>query len=494
MNTNTIDKEKRKSVVGKFILDSISIGMYNDPLILFREYIQNSTDAIDEIAEHLEESTDKFNIQITIDGEKKTISIKDNGCGVRSHMAWSVLHDIGRSPKKVNVNRGFRGIGRLGGLAYCDKLKFITKAKGEKTYSSSIWDCNKLRKVINEKTILHDAGRVVKEVVDFSQEKFSGNPREHFFIVEMQNVKSCRNMLLNVPIVKAYISQVAPVPFHRSKFRYAKMIEEKLKERVPSHIAYNICVNGEQIFKPYVDKVSIYKNRQEEIKSINFIDLSYDDKTLGFGWIAELDLLGIIHSSNFVDGMRLRSGNILVGDKNLLSGFFREKRFNNYLIGEVHTICDNLILNSRRDDFEDNDYKEALYCSFAREVGLPFSQKIRVTSETRSMQKNQVRQNNLLGSAEKIHKNGHISKMQKQKIVSELRQIKEKNPNGLKSEEIDALINKVSSSRHFLKQNYNKIPRSIKSKLPLIFDIIFKKSSDKKEAEEIINTIIKKLD
>ena len=33
--------------IGKFILDSLAIGMYNDPLMVIREYIQNSVDSID---------------------------------------------------------------------------------------------------------------------------------------------------------------------------------------------------------------------------------------------------------------------------------------------------------------------------------------------------------------------------------------------------------------------------------------------------------------
>lgn len=494
MTTNTQNKIHKKSVIGKFILDSISIGMYNDPLMLFREYIQNSTDALDEIFNDGEISKSTSKINISIDGAGRIISIRDNGCGVKANKAWSVLHDIGRSPKKANVNRGFRGIGRLGGLAYCDRLRFVTKAKGEKTYSTSAWDCNKLRKLINEETDPQDAERVIKNVVKFSQERFKGSINEHFFLVEMENVKSSRNVLLNVPTVKAYIAQVAPVPFHSTKFRYAKTIEDRLLERVPSHATYNIYVNGEQIFKPYTNSVSIYKNVQEEIKSINFVDLTYDGETLGFGWIAELDLLGIIHSSHFVDGVRIRSGNILVGDKSLLSGLFRERRFNNYLIGEVHATSNKLVLNSRRDDFEDNNYKEAFYCSFAKEIGLPFSQRIREASTARSMQKNQHQQSNLLGMAEKIHKNGHISEIQKKRVIIELKQIKTKNSSSLQSDKINSLINKVANSDHFLKQNHKRIPRNFKFKLQLIFDIIFKKSSNKKEAEEIINTILKKID
>jgi len=46
---NTKDKRstRKKPLIGKFLLNSISIGMYNDPLMVLREYIQNSVDSID---------------------------------------------------------------------------------------------------------------------------------------------------------------------------------------------------------------------------------------------------------------------------------------------------------------------------------------------------------------------------------------------------------------------------------------------------------------
>ena len=34
-------------IIGKHTLESLTSGMYADPYVVFREYIQNSTDAID---------------------------------------------------------------------------------------------------------------------------------------------------------------------------------------------------------------------------------------------------------------------------------------------------------------------------------------------------------------------------------------------------------------------------------------------------------------
>ena len=43
-----INETKNKLIVGKFILDTLSTGMYNNPLMVIREYIQNAVDALDE--------------------------------------------------------------------------------------------------------------------------------------------------------------------------------------------------------------------------------------------------------------------------------------------------------------------------------------------------------------------------------------------------------------------------------------------------------------
>ena len=54
-------------------------------------------------------------------------------------------------------------------------------------------------------------------------------------------------------------------------------------------------------------------------------------------------------------GIRLRAGNIQIGDAEALKHLFSEARGTNYFIGEVHTVDTNLIPNSRRDYFEENE-------------------------------------------------------------------------------------------------------------------------------------------
>ena len=479
----------KKPIVGKFILDSVSIGMYNHPLMLFREYIQNSTDAIDELYDGRNGLRKKAKIDINIDGRNRSIAIKDDGCGISSSKAWNILHDIGRSSKKLNVSRGFRGIGRLGGLAYCDELKFITKAKGEDIYSISTWDCKKLRKLINEENKLLDAAAIVRKIVTFSQCKYEGNIKDHYFIVEMRHVHSSRDVLMNVPHVKAYISQIAPVPFDHSEFSYADKIETRMRQQLPSYATYNIYVNGEKILKPYADSVIIHKKRVDQVRDIKFVNFVNDGEKLAFGWVGRLELLGIVNRSSCVDGLRVRSGNILVSDKDLMSGFFREKRFNNYLIGEIHVVNPSLILNSRRDDFEDNNYKEQFCSCFVKEIGIPFSREIREASKNRSRESSYKKQGDIIEAAKKISEIGYLSNLQRERVISELKHIKSIEQDNVNKGKIDLLISKVNNSKHYFDQNHKKLPKETKALLTSIFDIIHNECRDRKELENIIRNI-----
>ena len=244
---------RRKPSLGKFTLDTLSIGMYNNPLMVLREYIQNSVDAIDELASKEQLNQEDAMIDISINGRDKSLTIRDNGAGVLAEDAWSTLHNIGKSFKRADLNRGFRGIGRLGGLGYCDLLRFATKAAKESVYSTSIWDCKKLRKLIGDDNRAIDLTQIISEVTTFTQSKYKNDLSDHFFIVEMVGIKSSRDILLNVPLIKSYISEVAPVPFNERTLGYVKLVDQNLRAKIKNYQTYRILVNGEQIYKPYSD-------------------------------------------------------------------------------------------------------------------------------------------------------------------------------------------------------------------------------------------------
>ena len=100
-------------LVGKFTLESLTSGLYVSPLDLYREYVQNAADSIDEALEQGILRKGDGKILITVSESKRMIKIVDNGTGVGIRDIYENLIDIGNSKKRHSNSRGFRGIGRL---------------------------------------------------------------------------------------------------------------------------------------------------------------------------------------------------------------------------------------------------------------------------------------------------------------------------------------------------------------------------------------------
>ena len=125
--------------IGKDLIQMLMFALYPEPETIFREYIQNASDSIKEAVNQNIIDKDDGHISIEIKPEIQTITITDNGIGINSNVAESVLKDIAQSTKKnKSYNAGFYGIGRLVGAGYCRQLTFRTSVKGEENYSELI--------------------------------------------------------------------------------------------------------------------------------------------------------------------------------------------------------------------------------------------------------------------------------------------------------------------------------------------------------------------
>ena len=136
--------------VGKNFLENLTVAMYENSFTVYREFIQNSADSIDKaIATGLLDKDDAY-IEIHIEYNKRRIKVYDNACGISMRDFKKKMLDVADSDKDKETEKGFRGIGRLAGLGYCDKLIFHTSAKGENKESKIIWDGIKLRKIVDD--------------------------------------------------------------------------------------------------------------------------------------------------------------------------------------------------------------------------------------------------------------------------------------------------------------------------------------------------------
>jgi hypothetical protein len=368
---------------GMYLLDSFTSGMYNDPLIIYREYIQNAVDSIDM---SLDRQSGSLEVTIQLEPSTRQITIRDNAMGVPSALAEDVLSSVGSSSKAFGQMRGFRGIGRLGGIAFSDRAVFRTKAKNELVESIQEWDCQSLRRLLAEqKKAALTLEDVFLHVTSFRQEKCQ-KTQDSYFEVVLSGVSSFRNQIFDLDRVRRYLGQIAPVPFNSDNFSYAPKIDEYLSGTLSSYCRYNIFLNGEQIWKPYKDNVKITKGNIDHIDGIDFFKIENGkDRPFAYGWYGHRKkLLGAITRGDDSSSIRVRVGNIQIGDTHLLDLCFRESRFNSYVIGEIHVDSPLLIPNSRRDDFVDNLDKGGFYNAIEKEIGLPVSKEIRSRSRLAS--------------------------------------------------------------------------------------------------------------
>ena len=374
--------------VGKYTLESLTTGMYSDPKIVYREYIQNSVDSLENAVSVGLIEPQSMRIDIIVNAEESYISIKDNGTGISAADAAKTLMDVGSSKKRNSNNRGFRGIGRLGGMSYCDTLTFTTSAESEKVKTVVTFDCKRLRYLLVPGEFEDmSLSAVLEEIttIDTLPEK----EEKHYLCVEMKNVNGFSD-LLDIDAAKSYISQVAPLPYHSRHFIYTSQLKEYLMSNGYSVEEFPIFVGEDEsdlepVYKPNKSRFRSdrAKRTADEITSMSYFDITIDGELYALGWYGNCGWYGFL-SEKELSGFRVRKGNILIGDSKTMNVIFKEARFNGWTQGEIFIVTDKLIPNARRDDFEQNDAYYKLIQALSDGVGLEIARTIREASLTRN--------------------------------------------------------------------------------------------------------------
>jgi molecular chaperone HtpG len=379
-------------VIGKDILELVTGAMYVDPLCIYREYIQNSCDAIDEARSiGLYGSDNAAKIEILLNQSERSIRIRDNGIGVPASDFKRRLTAIGGSRKRGMDCRGFRGVGRLSGLGYCQEVVFRTRSKNEDGISQIIWDGRKLKDVLRKADYPGNLADAVREIAAFSVLQDIDYPT-HFFEVELRKISRLKNdVLLNESEVRTYLSQVAPVPFHPD-FAFATDLSSFL-ERYSIDGGYYVSLNdgNGQIYRPFRNTFPVndkIEDRFESFRPLTFVDT--DGNTSAVGWTIDHSYFGAIPKRAPVAGLRLRAGNIQVGSPDLLAPLFAEQRFNGWCVGEFHILSKRVLPNGRRDDFEPSVH----YQHFQAQIS-PLVRELTKTCRDRSALRNRLKQANI---------------------------------------------------------------------------------------------------
>lgn len=345
--------EPFKPTIGKTVLETLTSGMYDDARFVFREYIQNAADQIDEAVElGILKEKSEGEIEIIIDAEKRKITVTDNATGVPQKDVVRLLGDVANSQKDTSKRKGFRGIGRLGGLGYCDRLIFETSYQNESVKSKMILDAKLLKKIIENRKDNSDA-MAAMSVITVEDPPVGEDKDKHYFRVVLENVHN--DNLLNADFVAEYLSMVAPVPFS-SSFEFTDEIKTYFKSRNLTLDEYNIEINNQTLYKRYKNTFTDEKGNVSNLIGVDFVDIRNDNQeliaTCWYGYREQSNI--VLDELNFERGLRIRTKNITIGNEFTCNRFFGQERTNLRFIGEIHTLNEGFVPNARRDYFTEN--------------------------------------------------------------------------------------------------------------------------------------------
>jgi hypothetical protein len=375
-----------RPIVGKDVLELLSNSMYVNPLSIYREYVQNAADAIEEAsALGLLSRREAGRVDIRIDPDKRMVRLRDNGTGISRSAFARTLVALGASRKRGTKARGFRGVGRLAGLGYCQELIFRSRFDGEREMSEIRWDCRRLKSILRDTSFSGDVEDLIKEVVKVQH--FVGPDAErHFFEVELSGmVRHGDDRLVNSEAVGDYLSQVAPVPFSPS-FQFGKKIDEMLRDKVNlGSVLIHLKDEDQPLFRPHQDTFQARKGVTGEFRDVQFYEIQGKGGELAaVGWVLDHGYFGAINAVASIKGLRLRSGNMQVGEGNVLDELFVEPRFNSWAVGEFHVLDERILPNGRRDHFEQNVHFSNLL-SQLRPIAEDLSRRCRQSSIRRNI-------------------------------------------------------------------------------------------------------------
>lgn len=417
--------------VGKNFLENLTVAMYENSFTVYREFVQNAADSIDKAIEKGLLDKEEASIDIVIDYNKRKISVHDNAMGIPMRDFKKKMTDVADSEKDRNTDKGFRGIGRLAGLGYCDTLIFRTTVKDEDKESVIKWDGVRLKEIVADSSLHPSSDELIEMITDVSY--VEAKKEDHFFEVIMEDVIFESDDLLDAEQVIHYLQAVAPVPY-ANYFSFYEKIYEFAKNEGFKIDEYTVLVNGNQLFKPY--RMRLYEGASEkpkqydEIYDVKFEKfLASDGTPVAWLWYGVAKYEKYIPVINDMRCIRLRKENIQIGDENTLGypRYFKESRGNGYFIGELFVLDNRLIPNARRDYFnptpalkEFEDIVHNFFYSKLYEL-YHYASKVRSAQKTIASFIEKERE-----YQEKASESGFIDNKEKENVKKEIEQEREK--------------------------------------------------------------------
>ena len=325
-------------------MDIVSRGLYSDAKDALREYVQNGVDAH---AKH---------VIITVDGSRTTI--RDDGTGMDDNSIRSVRR-FGMSEKSPMESVGYRGIGIYSSFGICDQMMITSKQAGMDHTVGWVFAFGDMRLVLeNDKasSVRQSIGlpHLLSQHTELISEPYSGDPDDHFTVVEMTGiVDEYRAQLNNTSDVNDYLLNTIPVAFPDEG--YGSTINEWLTKHLGlNSIRVTLRVADESAF-PVVPPVAtnVYEPDFQWVRSPEGVPIAFLWHVMSNeGRQTEPTLSGfLLKSKGFTLGSRavLRPLWPAAGGRTLY----------HHYTGEVHVLTDaNVFPNAARNDLEAGPSKQ----------------------------------------------------------------------------------------------------------------------------------------
>lgn len=308
--------------VGAGILNIITESLYDNPIVVFREYVQNSMDSILKSGENAEEYA------VKIWNSKNDLFFLDNGMGIEKDEFENEMIKIGASSKKKWKNLGYKGIGRLSGVPYCKKLVFINISDYSSnkvqiyTIDSELYDSIKNDENHSELSFTELMKKIgtYQDDVDITSLTHIYSEVEKYkslleitnsgFIVFMQEISMVLGNTITDDDFFQELQWLLPVDFSDELYQSDKkelfedLTVELIADAVPARHC-NIYYNDEQIFRPI---------KKEMLR--DYVCKSNFKYAVGFHTFKGDKI--VIDKKNSFSGIRIYIDNMLLCDENEL--------------------------------------------------------------------------------------------------------------------------------------------------------------------------------
>lgn len=374
-------RTRKEEFVYGSVLEALTTGLYPDKRHVLREFVQNAFDALGELR-RAQKSAQLKPIEVRI--ERPSVFVYDEGVGMTDRMMRQYRY-VGFSEKDPSQAVGFRGIGKLSGIAVAKRIVATSSRLGVGRRYEVVINADGMFDVLRK-----ERNPVLGELLDrFSEVRDYPEKRAvHFTAVELQEIRQDSESLYDAEDIRKYLRHNVPVPFDPA-CSYAAEVGTRLRSNVTDFFECELLLNGSALFKPF----------PTDVLAPQFIPIFEADEDgsplLAYCWYVKNAKKGQIEPKD-LSGLTFRMKNFAIGDRFLprrdLWVTTPERAF--YFFGEIHLADQDLIPTADRTDFEDNSARQAMHDRCGR-ISQQLNREAGLESEHR-------RFDDLLGATERL--------------------------------------------------------------------------------------------